>query len=139
MKLQGYKRIVKEDYDKKDQDIVSKLAYSINTAFDSVFQAINKNLTISDNLNMMFIDITGVRVDANGVPNAPLQLKYTLPTNCKGLQVINLTNNTSSNVTPTQTPFVSFTQASPSLLKISNITGLVADSSYSLTLIAYGT
>jgi hypothetical protein len=51
-KLNVTKRIVTEDFQKDDQALVSKLAFTLNSFFEQTANALNKNLTIEDNLNM---------------------------------------------------------------------------------------
>lgn len=136
-KLSGLKRIVTEDFKSDQQEMIGKLAFVINPMIDNILQALNKNLTINDNLNQSVMDFT-VRVDASGKPAIDTQLKYDLKTTCKGAQVINVQNKSNTALYPTQTPFITFEQVSSSLLKIKNITGLVANNNYTITAIFYG-
>lgn len=137
MKLQGYKRIITEDFDNEEQSLISKLGFIINAAFDSIFQALNKGITIEDNLNQSLVDIT-VKVDSNGIPTTPTQIKYSLKTTCKGILVISATNNSNSSSYLNSSPFVAFEQTNANLLTIKHISGLTANTSYTLKLILIG-
>lgn len=137
MKLPGYKRIITEDFDKDYQELVSKIGYSLNNYIDSLQQALNKNLTIDDNLNQNLLDIK-VIVDTNGLPTIQSQLKISLKGNCRGIIVVNVKNTTNTNVYPTSTPFVSFEQVTSTLINIKHITGLIANNTYELRLLILG-
>lgn len=137
MKLQGYKRIITEDFEEEEQSLISKLGYVINSALDNIFQALNKNITIQDNLNQSLIDLS-VKVSASGIPLIPTQIKYDLKTSCKGIIVISIVNETNISSYPSSTPFVTFEQTSSNLLTIKHISNLTANNSYSLRLLLIG-
>lgn len=137
MKIGSYQRIVSEDYDKEYQDLISKIGFTVNTAFDTVFQALNKNLSITDNLNQSVVSLR-VKVDASGNPINSTQLRYTLKGNCQGIICIRAQNLTNTSSYPTNNPFISFTQSASNLLTIDNVTGLQASNEYNLTLILLG-
>lgn len=134
-KLQSFKRLIIEDFDEKERDMVSKIAYSVNTFADDVLGAFNKNISIDDNLNIVKKDIT-VTVNTLGVPTSPLTVSSGLSSICVGMQVINATNLTNSTTTPTGTPFITFSD-NGSQITISKITNLQASNSYRLKLILY--
>lgn len=129
-----FKRIVIEDFNDEERKLVSKLAYIINDAFDIITYSLNKGLSIKDNLKQDITTLT-VTVDANGKPKIPSSLKYVLSSNCQGIIVIRAINSTNPSIFPEQTPFVNFTQNSPGILTIDNISGLQANQEYKLTLI----
>lgn len=131
MKLTQFRRIVLEDFPKESQDVVSKLAFIINNAFEIFTAQLSKGLTIEDNFNQQLSEIT-VTVDSNGKPKNTTQIKYSLPTTCKGAIVIQAINQTNSQIYPTSCPFVSFTQNQNNLLEIRHISGLQANQEYKL-------
>ena len=134
-RLPTFKRLITEDFEEEDRKLVTKIAYVLNTAFEDVFNALNKNLSIEDNLNLVKRDIT-VTVDASGVPISPLTVKSNLATTCRGMIVIKAVNNTDPSVTPTGTPWITFSDNS-GLISISKISNLQADNSYTLRLIFF--
>lgn len=90
-KIQGFKRLIVEDFKEEDRDMVGKIGYAINTFAEEVSNAFNKSLTIEDNLNWTRKDIS-VQVDNKGVPIVPQVLASGLPAVCKGMLVISATN-----------------------------------------------
>jgi len=69
MKLGSFKRLMKQDYDSTFQPLVEKLSFSINSAIESLFDALNKKLTLKDNFSAT-VKTFDVRVDATGAPQA---------------------------------------------------------------------
>lgn len=135
MKIPAFKRIIIEDYPTQYRDIVSKLAFSINSFMDTMTIALNTNLTISDNLAAVQTSIN-VTVDSFGTPTIGRTVKSNLASQCGGISVINALNNTSSVIYPTNTPFITFTNGNGTII-ISNITGLKPNNSYTLTVILW--
>lgn len=134
--LPSYKRIMKGDFPKQMQDVVSQLALIINSAFDSIFNALNKNLTLADNMYATINSVT-VMVDSIGTPTTPTIFSIVTKGPIAGISVLSATNSTNNAIYPTGQPFISFTQ-SGSIITINNITGLVAGNTYILKLVAWG-
>lgn len=135
MKINTFKRIIKEDVKEEYRELVEKLAFSINPFAEEVVKALSNNLSVPDNFNQKFRDIT-VEVDASGIPKQTLAFKTNLVTNCKGILTIRATNVTSSTTYPTGYPFLTFTEAD-GILTINHITGLPANNSFTLKLLLY--
>lgn len=129
-KLQGLKRILLEDFEEKDRPLVGKIAYSVNTAIEDIQYAMNKNLSIEDNLSIVKKDIT-ITVDASGIPTSTTIIKSGLASTCQGMQVIKATNLTTSTTSPTGTPFITFSDNSGNVT-ISKVTNLQANNKYQL-------
>lgn len=122
MKLQVPKRILKEDFNKDDQELVEQLAAPINEFFQDVSIALSNNLTIEDNLSGGFSVIT-VQVNSDGIPVQPASFNTKLKQRLKGLTVVRATNTANSAVYPTGQPFISFAE-DKSIVNIKHITGL---------------
>lgn len=137
MKLPSYKRIIKEDFASEEQSLISKLGFLLNSAFDSIFLAFDKNITIADNLNQDLVDID-VSVDANGYPRQPVEIRTKLRNNCKGAMVVRVDNLTNPGVYVPLAPFVHFEQAQTTSVRITNIRGLTADNKYRVKLLLLG-
>jgi hypothetical protein len=90
--------------------------------------AMNKNLTVTDNLNMMYKDIT-VIVDSTGKPTTLLTYKSTLNGTTQGITVIRAINLTNSGIYPMSFPFLTWSDNSGTVT-INNITGLQANQKY---------
>ncbi len=134
-KPQSFKRIIIEDFDEKDRPLISKLAYSINVFAEDILDALNKNLTIEDNLAMAKKDLT-VAVDADGRPTTAVTLNSGLKGLCVGIQVIKATNLTVPTTLTTGTPFINFIDNS-GVITIKNITNLTVNNKYQLKLILH--
>ena len=133
--IQGYKRIIVEDFQEKDRDLAGKLAGNINIAFEEIIGALTKNITVGDNLNLNQRTFT-VTVDSSGNPVTITKVASNLSSSTAGISVIRAQNQTTSTVTPTGQPFISFTDNS-GIITINNITGLQASNQYVLTVILW--
>lgn len=137
MKLQSFRRLLKTDFEQQYQGLIDKLASVLNIDIESVYNVLNKNVSISDNILCTVKDVT-VTVDATGTPTQQTQFSLdSQVTKVLGTQVIYAINNTNSTSYPTGGIFISFTPTTTGVL-INNITGLVANNSYTLRIIAYG-
>ena len=132
MKVQGFKRIVREDFPEEQQDLADKLGFSINAFADDIINLVNNNITIDDNLNWQVKEVDIV-VDASGIPVNSVQFKSTLKGRCKGCQVTRADNLTNTNTYPTSAPFVSFTDNNGVII-INHVSGLQANQKYRLRL-----
>lgn len=135
MKIPAFKRIIVEDFDSKYQDLVSKLAYSINSFTDTITIALNSNLSINDNFTQIQKKVT-VTVNSSGTVTSGGTIVTGLTGLCGGAQVILAVNNNNASLPPTSAPFLTFTNGNGTIV-ISNITGLKANNSYTLTIILY--
>lgn len=135
-KLNVTKRIVTEDFAPEDQQLVEKLAFTMNSFFEQTAAALSKNITIEDNLNMEVKDVV-VAVDGSGVPTSTTSFQCSLKTRVRGLLVIRAQNSTDATVFPSGAPLVSYSQ-NGSLITVSHITGLQAGYSFKLTILVLG-
>lgn len=134
MKFQLFKRLVTEDFDSKDQELVGKLASIINTIVDQLNRGLHKNIDF-DNLNQEVVSFS-VTVNSSGIPTTALQLSSNLKSVVRGVVCINAINETDSTIL-TSAPFISFTRSS-GVISINQITGLPANKKYSITAILIG-
>lgn len=130
MKIDNVKRIIKEDFPEDQQDLVDRLAYSLNPFMDQVEKVVNGNLGI-DNLTRQFISIT-LENDSSGDLKYPVQFKTNL-TRPMGMPVIRAENITNPAIYPTNQPFISFS-TNGNLVTILNVSGIQQDNKYRLTL-----
>ena len=131
MKFTSPKRIIVEDFPKEDRETVGKLGFVINSVFEQIGQMFTKNLNIADNLNEALVTIQ-ITADFNGLPVQRNEFRYNLKGQCQGLQVISATNLTNVNAFPVNQPFITFEQLSTGLINIRHISGLQANTGYSL-------
>lgn len=135
-KLDNATRIVKEDYPTKYHDLISSLAYTLNTFMEQTTDVINGNIDF-DNLDQGIISFDIV-VDGSGTPIGNAIFKSTVRSP-SGLQVVRAINKADSNSYVTTHPFISFTpQTNNVIIKVDNVTGLVASTVYTLTVIVIG-
>jgi hypothetical protein len=136
MKLPNFKRLFLEDFDPKDQNLVGKLASIINIGFETIYTALNKKLTISDNLAATERNITVV-VDNNGIPKNEVIFSLDTPNSqVKGVFVGKCENLTNSSSYPTSGVFITWVQVQ-SGIKVLHITGLKPNETYRLYVVAY--
>ena len=136
-------RMIKpEDFDGKDQNLISKLAFPINNFMQQVVGVFKNGIDFT-NLNQQINTIT-VSVDASGHPLSAIQFKYILSTKPLGIICINATNQSSVIRFPSAQPFISYTINS-NVISITNIAGLpipagqTNSDTYQLTLLVIGT
>lgn len=129
MKLPSFRRLFKTDYAEDYQELVEKLAVSINNGFDTLYDALNKKLTFNDNISSTIAEIT-VTVTADGTPTKK-QTQFKLDasqTNIQGLVVINCFEEKTGNPPPS-TPFIAYSRNENNIL-INKIKGLTPNVSY---------
>lgn len=134
-KFQGIKRIIKEDFSSKDQTLIEKLAYPINQLLEFVARAMNKGISLDDNINCQIKDLD-ITVDSTGTPKQTVNFKSELKSQAKGLSVLRAQNLDNPNTYVSGAPFISYEEASGQIA-IKNVAGLQADNKYRLKVIAY--
>lgn len=133
-RLDNVRRILREDFDKEYQDMIDKLAYTLNSFMDQVVAQVNGNIDFT-NLNQELVTFT-MTVDANGTPVGNNLFKVS-QTGIAGFIVINAVNKTDSTSYPTHTPMI-FGVTSGSTVKVNKIKGLTANEKYELTVMVIG-
>lgn len=131
-KLPDFKRIAKEDFPSKYQDLIERLALPINSHIEQVRNAFNKNIDFT-NLSQDIVTLTFKTNDA-GQPISELKFKSTLKSTVRGLMPVSLTITSSTSQYPAIYPMISFSQVE-NIVYIKNIAGLSANTGYSLTFI----
>ena len=135
MKLQAFKRLIKEDVEEQYRPLVEKIGFSVNNFAEEVIKALSNNLSIEDNFNQNKKDIT-VQVDSSGIPTTTTQLKTGLSTICAGITVIKADNITAPRTYPTGYPFINYTE-NQGVITINHITGLQSGYKYQLKVVLY--
>lgn len=135
MKLPGFKRLLGTDFEKQFQDLINQLSLSYNNPIDVLYQALNNNITLRDNIKSTVQDIT-VIVDSSGTPTSGAAFKLTLSGTVDGITVLSAKNQDNSNTYPTSGVFISGSQNS-NVYTIANITGLQAGATYVLRIVAW--
>lgn len=136
MKLPSFKRLFTADFPKEFKQLVDTLSVSLNNGIEVLYQALDRQLTLRENIKSTVKDVT-LTVDANGKPKQTAT--FTLDTGISKLDgciVISAINNTNLTTYPTSGVFISFTQSTTSVL-INNVTGLTPDQSWTLRIVAF--
>lgn len=135
MRLPGYKRINRKDYNQEDQQLIDRLSGTINDAFDSLFDALNNRLTFRDNF-LSTVSEFSVTVDTNGIPTGTTSFKLSRSSQkVEGVLVINATNVTVPSLPPVGAVFISYTVNSDNIV-INKITGLSEGNTYRIKVLA---
>lgn len=137
MKLPSPKRLQKQDFPPEYAALIDALGFSLNNGIDSLYEALNKRLSITDNFLSsvkdvdLIVDSTG-KVTSGGVFNLDFQGKVV------GLDVIKADNLTNSSIYPTTAPWPSWEVTASNGIKLVNVTGLQPSFTYRLRVIAWG-
>jgi hypothetical protein len=134
-KLASYRRIIKNDFKKEEQEFVEKLASPINDSFNELYFAMNGRLSIRENLFATVRDVE-ITVDSDGIPVATTSFTLDKPGQVAGTDVILAVNQVNSAGYPTAQPFISFTQNSSNVI-INHISGLQPNQRYIVRVVAY--
>lgn len=120
------KKINVADFSKTNTADMQKLARSLNPFFDSIQQALNKGLTVSENLPFEYVTFE-VTVDGAGVPLSSVKFPISLTAAVKGMDVI----NTSGGI-PTACPFVLHT-IDKNIVTVTHVLGIPANTKFKIT------
>jgi len=137
MILGAFRRLYKNDFKPEDQDLVEKISYPLNTGIESIYEAFNKKISLSDNLLCTIRDVE-VTVDSTGKPVNTTSFKLDFTGSVSSIFVGNAQNLTNTSTYPTSAPFISWTQTQTGVT-INNVTGLQPNNNYRLRIIAFGT
>lgn len=135
MKFPTFKRIFKTDYPVEQQALIDKLSLTINNGFEVIYNAMARNVTLSDNIASTIRTLT-VKVDSSGIPTSSLSFRLDTVGQIKGIEAMNPKNVTNSNTYPTSGITISYTQDS-TLVTIDHITGLTPGDNWEITIIAW--
>ena len=136
MKLQNYRRLLKTDFSQDDQKLIEQIGESVNPGIEILYQALNKRLTIGDNLQATERDVE-VRVNASGNPINSTFANSDFNSPVRNVFVGKVENLTNSSVYPTASPFISWSNTT-SGIQINNITGLPTGNTFRLRIILFG-
>lgn len=134
MKLNNASQLKSEDYDDEYQGLIDQLSEVINPFMQEVVELSDERIDFENRVEeIKTIEFT---VDSSGKPILNDKLN-TGKTGIRGFSVIRAFNLTNSSNYPTSHPFINYTPLGGALVRIDNITGLVANNKYQLTIIIY--
>lgn len=128
--LPDTRRLNREDFQEAPNWIDPMLTV-INAFMDSVYNIMNRNISLTQNLNIQIVTIN-VETDTNG-DIKPVKLKTTVRGRVAGVSVIRVITTDTSSISP----FVSFIQ-NENILTISNIASLNSNQKYKIILLVIG-
>lgn len=135
MKLPSFRRIISTDYPKDFKQLVDLMAVSLNNGIEVLYQALNNQLTLRDNIKCTIKDVT-LTVDSSGNPINTTTILLNANTKVEGSQVLLALNQVNSSVYVTSGPFITGSQNGTSFI-INNITGLQANTEYLIRVLVY--
>ena len=132
MKLDNIKRILVEDFNQKDREMIERLSYVINAFMEQVVDLSDRQVDLT-NLKDDIVTFK-IEVDANGLPvgNDKFKSRVVRPI---GLSVINVSSD-ENVVMPIATPLIEFTSSSD-IVRIKRMSGLLEGVEYILTVRAF--
>ncbi len=136
MILDKFKRLLRTDFEEQFQDLIDKLAFSINNTLESVVDAFNNKISLKDNIQCTLKSFAVV-VDSSGTPINSVSFQMTIPNKPIGILCLNAQNLT-NNTAYSNSGITVYWSLTGKTVIINNITGLIANNKYQLTLVAFG-
>ena len=128
--LPDVRRLNREDFQDAPQWL-DPMLNTLNSFMDSVYNIFNRNVSLTDNLNIQLTSIS-VETDANG-DITPVKIKTTVRGRANGIVVIRAVSNSGNS----QAPFVDYVQ-SENIITISKIAGLNLSTKYKIIMLVIG-
>ena len=120
-RIPDLRTIKTEDFDKKDQGMVDKIAFPFNNFMQQVI-GVFKNGIDYNNLNRQVVTVT-VSVDSTGTPIGTIQFRNNLATKIQGIICMRALNQSPNIRYPASQPFISWSENN-SVITIVNISGI---------------
>ena len=136
MKVSSFRRLFKGDFPKEEQGLIERMSSSINNGIEVLYNALNKNISMTDNFYGTYKEITYLPT-STGTPDGSSGFQLDINARVLGMQVIRVENTSSPGTFPTSGVFVTFSQ-NGNQVNIDHITGLVTGNTYKIRVFAYG-
>lgn len=128
--LPDVRRLNREDFQDAPQWL-DPMLNTLNSFMDSVYNIFNRNVSLTDNLN---IQLTAISVETDGSGNiTPVKIKTTVRGRVNGIVVIRAVSDSGNS----QAPFVDYVQ-SENIITISKIAGLNLSTKYKIIMLVFG-
>lgn len=136
MRLPNFQRLYSNDFTAEQKDLVNKLSVSLNIGIDTLYQALNKQVSLNDNIDCI-VKSVDVTVNASGIPTSTTSFKLDdISRNVIGVQVLKADNQTNTSTYPTGGVFITFAQTQNGI-QLLHVTGLPASNRFTLKIVAY--
>jgi hypothetical protein len=132
--LSFLKRLIKEDFEQKDRELVDKIASILNPALEQITIILNRGLKVED-LNAQVKDLE-ITVDSDGFPTSDASFKSTLKGKCTQIMVGRVQAINRVDVYPTGGHSVTFSDNGGQVV-VNHITGLPPNIRFTVRLTAY--
>jgi hypothetical protein len=136
-KLPSFKRLNKGDFEPQYHGLMEKIILSLNTIVDSVLDAMNRKISLKNNILCSVRDITVV-VDSSGVPTSPVNVTYDFVGAASVVVVGRVVNLTNVSGYPSSGVGVYWEQVANNGIRIRHVSGILPSNSHSLRLVIYG-
>jgi hypothetical protein len=136
-KLPSFKRLNKGDFNPEYADLIEKLILSLNSIIDSILNALNRKLSLKNNILCSVRDINVV-VNSSGIPLAPINITYDFVGSVSVVSVGKITNLTNPSGYPSSGVGVYWEQVSNNGISIKHISGILPNNSHVLRIVIYG-
>lgn len=136
MLIPSIKRIFTNDYSEEERPLVEKLSFPLNSNQEALFQTLNKNVDLKNNVYGDLKELT-VSTNATGTPTDSISYVTQMSTSTIGIMTLRAINTTNSTIPPDSAPWITF-QQSGRVINITNIKGLPANQQFILTIFGYG-
>lgn len=123
-------RFNREDFPEEQQEMMEQIGEYLNTFNEDMYECVNKNITITDNLNQEIKQVD-IKTDENGTFTQTI-IKPSVYT-VQGVLVIKILLLEGTQVS--SAPFVLWTMNTDGNIVIDSVTGLNPSSNYRLTLL----
>lgn len=135
MKLPSFKRIISSDFAKEFQKLIDQLSLSLNGGIDSLFNALQNNINLRDNINCTVRDVNVV-VDSTGKPTQTTAFALNTTAKVDIVLAYNLGNQTNSSIYPTSGISITGVQGQK-VYTINQVTGLTPGDTWLLRCVAF--
>lgn len=129
-RVDNVQRIIKEEFDSEDHNLIGKLSYILNKFMEQVVRQLNGNLDFT-NLNEDRI-VFKMAVDASGIPIGNNLIKSSIA-NARGFTVMSAKNQDDITVFVASAPFMTTVGSTNAFIrKVEHISGLQNGVEYEL-------
>jgi hypothetical protein len=136
MKLDNVKKLLADDFEEDDRELVDGIGLIINPFMTNVADLLNGQVDFA-NLKQEVVTFS-VQVASDGTPTQALTLSTKKFKSIQGLVTIQVKSSSSTTSGLTSAPFVDFTLVGTGSIKVNKIFGLASGTKYQVTVMLIG-
>ncbi len=138
MKLQGFKRLNKTDYEQEQQELIDKLSNIVNQ-MEGLYSSLDRKLTLKENALCDYKELSIQHTSDGAIRNANvLPVTFLKSNRVIGIQVLDARCTSNTSLYPVAGVFISYDVKENGIL-ITNVAGLPDNSTFTLTFVIHGT